>query len=56
MKTSDAMKPINAANISYSGRLYAEEVLARGWVPDLHGARQTIRGPVSADEARFLRA
>src|ERR1700683_2613153 len=54
MKISDTMKPIHAAVISYSGRLYAEEILARGWVPDLQGARKIICGPVSTDEARFL--
>jgi len=48
------MKPIHAASVSYSGRLYAEEILARGWVPDLHGKRQMIRGPISAAESRFL--
>src|SRR5580658_9865662 len=54
MKISNAVKPIDAASISYSGRLYAEEVLARGWVPDIQGAHKIIRGPVSHAEARFL--
>jgi len=48
------MKTIDATKCSYSGRLYAEEVLTRGWVSDLQGGRQPIHGPVSAAEARFL--
>jgi predicted O-methyltransferase YrrM len=48
------MNTIDAATISYPGRLYAEEILTRGWVSDRQGERKTIRGPVSADEARFL--
>lgn len=54
MQTSLARKPIHADSIAYSGRLYAEEVLARGWVSDLQGARKTISGPVSVAEARLL--
>jgi predicted O-methyltransferase YrrM len=48
------MDSIDAPDVSFDGRLYAEEVLARGWVCDLHGVRKIIRGPVSAAEARFL--
>jgi predicted O-methyltransferase YrrM len=48
------VKPFKVSTVSYPGRLHAEEVLARGWVPDLQGGHKTIRGPISVGEARFL--
>lgn len=54
MKLPVVRKRIHAPTVAFPGRLYAEEVHTRGWVPDMHGNRRMITGPVSAAEARFL--